>query len=238
MIRRAVVFLSLVGTAFGLPYAWSRSDSIKSRLSDTWQRDREATGFVANNRTPQIPPLAVRTAAKTDLPTGAALYSMDETLRFNVTPEWVYQRWPRKSTSLSELDLFGVRVPLVTGTEIDDVAGSLTYYFNRHRQVERLELHGQTGNPSRLMALASQRFQMLPQRSVVEGQQVLEFRWNNRPISRLMVEPVSVVRSEAPHSNFRVELIVQRPGTSPYLKAVGPAAPRRNLTFQGLDSPF
>jgi len=51
---------------------------------------------------------------------------MEEVFRFDVTKEWVYGRWPRKSTALAHADLFGVRVPLVTGTNIDDVAGALT----------------------------------------------------------------------------------------------------------------
>ncbi len=49
---------------------------------------------------------------------------------FQITPEWVVAHWPTVSTGLAQLQLEGYRVPLVTGTAQQDLAGSLTYYFN------------------------------------------------------------------------------------------------------------
>ena len=42
--------------------------------------------------------------------------SLDEVLRFDLTPDWILHRWPRVSTGLAQLDLQGYRVPLVSGT--------------------------------------------------------------------------------------------------------------------------
>ena len=64
--------------------------------------------------------------------------SLAEVLRFDVTVAWVMQRWPRVSTGLPYLQLQGYRVPLVTGTTVADLAGSLTYYFNAQQQVQRI----------------------------------------------------------------------------------------------------
>ena len=41
---------------------------------------------------------------------GTPTFNLADVLRLDISKEWVYQRWPRKSTALSELDLYGVRV--------------------------------------------------------------------------------------------------------------------------------
>ena len=84
--------------------------------------------------------------------------SLAEVLRFDVTVDWVMQRWPRVSTGLPYLQLQGYRVPLVTGTGVADLAGSLTYYFNAQQQVQRITFRGTTGDPSALVALLAGRY--------------------------------------------------------------------------------
>ncbi len=74
-----------------------------------------------------------------------------EVLRFEVTPAWVMERWPWVCAGLSQLPLQGYRVPLVTGTASDDLAGSLTYYFNSRQMVEQITFDGTTGDPSKLL---------------------------------------------------------------------------------------
>ena len=73
-----------------------------------------ATTYAADSSSPSLatrPPLAVGAAAET-MPSP----SLVEVLDFNVTVEWVMQRWPRVSTGLPYVELQGYRVPLVTGT--------------------------------------------------------------------------------------------------------------------------
>src|SRR5690606_11819068 len=84
---------------------------------------------------------------------GIPTYSLVEVLRMDITQDWVYQRWARKSVGLGDPDLFGIRVPLVTGTKMHDLAGSLTYYFNRAGQVDRLSFRGRTGDTRQLVDL-------------------------------------------------------------------------------------
>ena len=80
----------------------------------------------------------------------ASLPGLDEVLSFDRSVEWVMQRWPRVSTGLTYLQLQGYRVPLVTGTGLSDVAGSLTYYFNAGQQVQRITLRGIDRRPDPL----------------------------------------------------------------------------------------
>ncbi|HMP07303.1 MAG TPA: hypothetical protein PJ982_13200, partial [Lacipirellulaceae bacterium] len=116
---------------------------------------------------------------------GAPSYSLTEVLRFDVTKEWVYQRWPRKSTGLAELDLYGVRVPLVTGTQLTDLAGSLTYFFDYAGRVQRISFRGRTGDTTQLIYLAAQRFGLTAQPALAAGEQLLEVRRGQDVISRV-----------------------------------------------------
>jgi hypothetical protein len=50
------------------------------------------------------------------------IVSLAEVLRFDISPDWVMGRFPRVSTVLAELNLDGLRVPLVTGTSPSDLA--------------------------------------------------------------------------------------------------------------------
>lgn len=133
-----------------------------------------------------------------------------EALRFNVTPAWVLQRWPRVSTVRAADDLSGLRVPLVTGTRVDDLSGSLTYYFNRDQQVQRLSFHGYTGDATRLIQLASQHLNLQPEPSA--GGMMYVQRWNGQPTSVLRVSHSPLVQAHNPHSRLIVQLEVNRPG--------------------------
>lgn len=91
-------------------------------------------------------------AALTPKAGAAPPVAIEEVFRFDVTPQWVTSRWPRVSTVAGEPKQLGMRVPLVSGTQIHDVAGSLTYYFDEHHQVQRITFTGLTGDPRRLLA--------------------------------------------------------------------------------------
>ena len=97
-------------------------------------------------------------------------HSLSEVLRFDITKDWVYQRWERKSTALADLDLFGVRVPLVTGTQVHDIAGSLTYFFGADGRVKRISFRGRTGDTTQLAMLLHQRFGLQAVPSMIAGQ--------------------------------------------------------------------
>ena len=141
----------------------------------------------------------------------------------DVTKEWVYQRWPRKSTSLAELDLYGVRVPLVTGTQTYDLAGSLTYYFGVDGRVQRISFRGRTGDTTQLVALVTQRYGLQPQPALAVGEQLFQLRRDDDVLSQLHTRPAPVLWASSPNDSFAVELDLQNPATARPL--VLPAAP-------------
>ncbi|MBX7167227.1 MAG: hypothetical protein K1X74_12935 [Pirellulales bacterium] len=139
------------------------------------------------------------------------LVPLEEALQFGITPQWVMRRWARVSTQLADLDLQGYRVTLVSGTQPSDVAGSLTYYFDRGHQLQRIELHGTTGEPGRIAALVSHVYGL--KRTVGErpGEVLFRESWAGQTGSELSVVPAEIVRTEMPHARFVVDLKLTRP---------------------------
>jgi hypothetical protein len=78
--------------------------------------------------------------------------AIEQALRFDLSPQWVASQWPRVMTVAGDVDELGMRVAWVSGTRPDDVAGSLTYYFDRHHQLQRLTFTGLTAEPRRVLA--------------------------------------------------------------------------------------
>ena len=77
--------------------------------------------------------------------------NLGEIIRFDVSPEWVRQRWERASLTDGDIGLTGMRVPLVTGVNANDLFGSLTYYFDSQQTVQRITFQGWAGDPSRMV---------------------------------------------------------------------------------------
>jgi hypothetical protein len=154
---------------------------------------------------------------------GTRSVSLEEVFRFDVTREWVYERWARKSTALAELGSYGIRVPLVTGTQIHDLAGSLTYFFDSAGKVQRISFKGNTGDTTRIVMLAVQRHGMQQQNSQFVGEQVFEVRRGDDVFSELRTRPSSVLWSSSPHESFAVELDLQGPNaTTPLPRRLAP----------------
>jgi hypothetical protein len=150
--------------------------------------------------------------------------SLEEVFRFDVTKEWVYEHWARKSTALAELGLYGVRVPLVTGTEIHDLAGSLTYLFDQAGKVQRISFKGNTGDTTRIVALAQQNG-LQPQTVAIVGEQLFQIKRGDDVFSELHTRPSSVLWSSSPHDSFAVLLELQRPEATTPLPSRLPPLP-------------
>lgn len=155
---------------------------------------------------------------------GIQTYSLGDVLRMDVSKEWVYQRWPRKSTALAELDLFGVRVPLVTGTKLYDLAGSLTYFFGADGRVKRISFRGHTGDTTQVVSLVAQRFGLQPQPTPVVGEQLLQVRRGEDVLSELRTHPAPVLWESSPHDSFSVELELQDPTARPLKRPASAAS--------------
>ena len=139
------------------------------------------------------------------------LPSLSEVLRFDVTVEWILRRWPRVTTGLPYMQLQGYRVPLVTGTGLADVAGSLTYYFNARQQVQRITLRGTTGDPSVLASILASRHQFTRRLTNDPGVIVYEaVDSSNRSAGSLQIRSAKVITANQPHLRFEIDLVMDR----------------------------
>lgn len=210
----------LVG-AVGIPYVSTSSGSLWDKVSGVWRSKPDQSAGpeqVASKLSPGK--AAARPAAGTSrssIPvqpiatTRSTVAQLSEVLRFDITPDWVMSRWPRVSAGLAELDQQGYRVPLVTGTAQDDLAGSLTYYFSRQQQLERIVFHGATGDPRKLVGLVTSEYDFRRQPTDDPALYLYQVRWNGKPWSELRIRPARVLRADVPHARFEVDLAMKRP---------------------------
>ncbi|MBM3998145.1 MAG: hypothetical protein FJ297_01155 [Planctomycetes bacterium] len=140
---------------------------------------------------------------------GPQVVDFAEVFRFDITQRWVLDRWSRVTTILSEFDLEGLRVPFVSGTRVDDVAGSLTYYFDQRHQLQRITFEGRCGDDRRFARFVQGAFGLELEPSHYAG--LLVTKWNGVPKSVLWVRHAAVVQSRDPHARLEITLELNRP---------------------------
>lgn len=140
---------------------------------------------------------------------GKPVTDLREVMRFDISPEWVMNRFSRVSTVLAELRLKALRVPIVTGTRVDDLAGSLTYYFDGQDRLQRVSIHALTGDPERLIGAMTQHYGLQQEPNLEAG--VYTKRWNGLPVHFLRLSRSSVVHSDALHQKYTVFLELNQP---------------------------
>ncbi len=140
---------------------------------------------------------------------GGRITDLREVMRFDATPEWVFQRFARVTTVLADTRLEGLRVPIVTGTRVDDLAGTLTYYFDGGGKLQRVTMHAFTGDPSRLVGAMTQHYGLTREPSLEAG--AFTKRWNGQPVHFLRMSHASVVYSDAVHQKYTVFLELNQP---------------------------
>jgi hypothetical protein len=133
---------------------------------------------------------------------------LSEAIRFDVTTAWLFGRWPRVTAGLPEGDLQGYRVPLISGTREDDVAGSLTYYFNARQVCQKITLLGSTGDPRKITAEVIGRFGLRRQTTSDASLQLYQTRWNGKPVSELKIKIVPVVKASEPFARYEINLLL------------------------------
>lgn len=140
---------------------------------------------------------------------GYQVKDLREVMRFDITPEWVISRFSRVSTVLADLSLEGLRVPIVTGIRADDLAGTMTYYFDNSGQLQRLTIHGFTGNPERFSQTMVTYYGLQREPALEAG--VYTKRWNGRPTHFMRLTHAPVVYSDAVHQKYTVFLELNQP---------------------------
>ncbi len=214
-LGRSATLVAMAAGAVGIPYVVSESGISGTEQAavvehfDAAGLDGAATGAAA---APHLPPQAGAAPALT----GSLSGDLAEPFRFEITPDWVMRRWHRVSTISNQPELQGYRVPLVTGTREHDLAGSLTYFFDRDKKLQRIVFHGSTGNAvplvQRLMSLYGFRQEV----SSEPGLYLYRVRWNGKPVSELQLRPASVVDANSPHGRVDVHLLIERPAKTEF----------------------
>jgi hypothetical protein len=223
MASKPLIIATLVGASVGVPYLTSKTPTSKplgnnTPASASWGQQQGAAAtrlpVVATPLAPLSPlkpgPRAPGSLARLN---GAQFSSLDQVLRFDVSKEWVYQNWERKSTGPTDVGLVSVRVPLVMKPQLYALAGSLTYYFNVQGQVEHISFRGRTGDSAQLLQLLTMRYQFQRIESPV-GEQVYQVQHNGEVQSELRTHPEAVLWLNSQNQSIAVELELARPGSS------------------------
>jgi len=142
--------------------------------------------------------------------------TIEQVFRFDITKGWVYQHWARKSTWPTDVGLVAVRVQLISGTQVNALAGALTFYFNSYDQLEHISFHGRTGDPTPLVAFLARTYEFQPA-AAPPGEQLYQVKLGRRVKSELRLRPESVSISKSPHGNYIVELELARPNSRRFL---------------------
>lgn len=140
---------------------------------------------------------------------GGPIADLREVLRFDISPDWVTARFARVTTVLAETELEGLRVPVVTGIGPSDLAGSITYYFDYSGKLQRVMLHGFTGDASRVVETMTQHYGLRAEPTLDAG--VYTRRWNAQPVHFLRLTRAPIVYSDALHHKFTVYLELNQP---------------------------
>jgi hypothetical protein len=159
---------------------------------------------------------------------------LNQVFDFGVTPAWVLGQWPRVSTKLADIEQLGYRVPLVSGTRPDDLAGSLTYYFNLEHELQRISFQGSTADGRRLIALLERKFGFKHQPTTDPNLYLYQVLWSGKPKGQCWFNPSDVVVASQRYSTFHVRLTIDRPSSSsPYApgKASGGGSIWNSLGF-------
>ncbi|NLS97101.1 MAG: hypothetical protein GXX96_33610 [Planctomycetaceae bacterium] len=204
MLKKLVLLALPVGAVAG-PYVVQSGPKWVSQATASFSQ-----GSAPQAQEGTVPGVSIERLAAMPLE-GAEVDQFWEVLRFDLTPSFVAQRWPRVTTSLYELDLQGFRVPLVTGTDPDDLAGSLTYYFNQDRRLQRITFAGTTGDYRRLLYLLTTYYGFVNRPTNTPNVILFEVPSSETAASYLWVRPVDVLRADQPLNRFHLTLVLERP---------------------------
>ena len=224
---------ALVTAVAGTPYVatqteWGR-DTVASVSQSVQSGYADSTVSAASNAHHEVEKLVTATSSKYRYDTplaqdlgqsqvhaeaapsivGTPLTDLREVMRFDVSPQWVISRYSRVSTVLAETNLEALRVPIVTGTRVDDLAGTLTYYFDGTGKLQRVSLHAFTGDPNRLVGAMTEHYGLTREPALEAG--VFTKRWNGVPIHFLRLTRSSVIHADALHQKCTVFLELNQP---------------------------
>jgi hypothetical protein len=101
-----------------------------------------------------------------------------------------------------------MRVALASGTRSDDVAGSLTYYFDDHHQLQRITFYGVTGDEQRLLGFLVNAYKLKTAPTTGVARYIAGPL--DKPTSSVTVRHLPVVRADATYARVEVAVDLQR----------------------------
>lgn len=198
-----------------VPYVALDSDlrnKVKSSISQIGGSETKAeptldiNGVVADKSVPEHNINHHVNTRETPLVFTPTVHNLRDIFRFDITPNWVKSRWPRVSSVGSRDGMDGFRVPVVTGTTVSDIHGSLTYYFNKQHTVQRILFHGYCGDASRLIELVMSDFGFTAKHTHSAGLYLRTYM--GKPVGALRIINAAVVRADQPNDHLQVTLEV------------------------------
>jgi len=206
MFNRPMLFVSVLAAAVGVPYVLL-DEHLAGTVRDGWDSlmgrfEEEKDEALAQMHAANYKPVS-------GTPGNAVPTPIEQVFRFDLTPQWVASRWPRVSTVAgSDPDQLGMRVVLVTGTRPDDIAGSLSYFFDRHHQLQRITFSGSTRDPRRLLATVVTPNKLKSQPTT----EIAHYIAGNpdAPTSEVMVRHLPVIEAERGFAETEVDVDLSR----------------------------
>ncbi len=199
---RTAQVAGLLAASFGVPYAYHNLGTHSNPGPSATSSNTMWGGKLVST---QSSPTAFENVAVTN-PT---LRDLRQFVRFDITPGWVTNTFPRVGTVLSNVQMDGLRAPVVTGTSATDFAGTVDFYFDRMQQPRRIILQGHCGDPSVLASLLLQSYNLQPEPAL--GGHLYVNRWNNRVTSVAMFQPAPIIYAQDPYQKFSVFIEVNQP---------------------------
>jgi len=225
-LRTLLIYVVIPAACAGGPVAWfsgaawgpglTASLSPSSASKPSVEPSQPAPPAALSAEIPGAPALSPTTATVSPPPAPSTeeppIHDMAEVFRFDLSPRWITENWPRVSTALGQLQLQGYRVPLVTGPAEDDLAGSLTYYFNPWQQLQRITFVGTTGDVRRIITLMTAQHGFARRLTNDPGQFIYEAPGDGRqPRGILWIRQFPVLKADHPHERYEVHLTIERP---------------------------
>jgi hypothetical protein len=214
--------------AVGVPFLLTSesTEPLRGTVGSWWSDDESPLPQIEGIADPRVQQtLALSEQSVQWQPTAPAtttpVANLEGILRFDISPRWILDNWPHVATTRADDELDGLRVPLITGTRPHDVAGSLTYYFDKQHVVQRIALDGIVGDERHLVSVVTRLFQLQPEPQV--DARVFVSKWNGRATSALWIHRLPVVSADSPYQKFEFALELNRPnhyfGLSPLFRA-------------------
>jgi len=222
MLKQPAYMMLLLAASVGVPYLSTQWETLAKHLPDAPSAAGEAAKKPAAGDSEQLVDVSHEPAATAAEPPAVPIVQPEKSTRqppmdlnqvfdFGVTPAWVLGNWPRVSTKLADIEQLGHRVPLVSGTRPDDLAGSLTYLFNTEHELQRISFQGSTADGRRLIALLERKFGFKRQLTTDPNLYLYQVMWSGKPKGQCWFHPSDVVVADQRYSTFHVRLTIDRP---------------------------